>query len=589
MPLETAKFYNSCLKLFKDPFPFEHFYKETEREDGGYKQSFSISDAIFHFMGRYDFLTFIDTKEIYYKDYNLGYYMSYGEEIINMELSRFEEEHTMKISDNLRLKILKEIKLRTSIERTQIVEYKYPFWLNFRNVWYNIETKQVFKHNYTIKDYTENETKGDTKEAKRLYEEQKEFESDKLFLTSVDIKYEKPSNCTNFQTFLERILPDKQSQDTIYELFGYCLYNGYPIQQAILFIGDGDNGKSTLLLVLKKFLGNYNVTAVDIYSLSEDRFATAELYMKKACINADLESKFLPNVGVLKRLTGGDMIQAQKKRKDPFYFSNTAKIILSMNQLFKVSDTDLIYSFFRRLCIIPFTERIPKLEKKDQEKLVNEITTDCELSGILIKSLDGLDRLLKNKSFSNKMDEEKLKNEWIKLSDPGKWFFDQIISEGNEEDKGEDYWQSDLFQIFIKICNLENLPEQSEQYFARMATKYGIKKKRKAKLNEGRKTMYLNLLFNNGYSELAFQLQSPKEGKTKNKQTKLDFRGRDEALRDAIENLLIIHEDGLSFSEIQKEMYAKKFTRDEINNIFPIMKETGQIYEPKDDKWKLNR
>jgi len=591
MPYDFDNFYKSCLKLWKEPFGFEDFFQIAIDSIGRESKKFSVHEAVFKLMGRYDFITFIDTKEIYVKDHIKGCYIRFGQEIIEMELSRYEEDYRFTISHYNRRKIVQEIQLRTLFERSEIAEHKFPYWLNFRNVWYNVETKQTFKHNYTLKDYVDIDASGDMTTGKELYELHKQFEEETIFLTSIDIKFDVSSKCPNFDTFLERILPDKRSRDTVFEIFGYCLYNGYPIQKAILCIGDGDNGKSTLLLVLKKFLGEHNVTAVDLYSLAEDRFASAELYMKKACINADLESKYLSNTGVLKRLTGGDLIMGQRKRKDPFYFRNIAKIILSMNQLFKVSDSELIHSFFRRLCILQFPVRIPKPEKRDQDKLVAEMTTDCELSGILIKALEGLDRLLKNKAFSNKMDEDRLREEWMRLSDPAKWFFEQVVSEGNDEEPGEDYWQSDLFEIFLKICKKENLPEQSEQYFSRMASKYNIKKKRKQKKFEGRKTMYLNLCFNNGYSGLALKVlqekdQKKKEKGTKTKENKFErfvgqlSTGKLKKFRQVL-SYCCNDEGEISFRDIKAIAFSKNFSRSEINDLILNLQKEGEIYEPR--------
>jgi putative DNA primase/helicase len=44
----------------------------------------------------------------------------------------------------------------------------------------------------------------------------------------------------------------------------------------------------------------------------ENRFATAELYGKLANIDADISKEALKNAGILKKLTGGDLIAAEK-------------------------------------------------------------------------------------------------------------------------------------------------------------------------------------------------------------------------------------------------------------------------------------
>lgn len=64
------------------------------------------------------------------------------------------------------------------------------------------------------------------------------------------------------------------------------------------------------------------------------------------------DKEALKNTGILKKLTGGDSIPAEKKFRPPFQFVNHAKLLFSANEIPMTEDeTDAFYS---RLIIINF-------------------------------------------------------------------------------------------------------------------------------------------------------------------------------------------------------------------------------------------
>lgn len=120
----------------------------------------------------------------------------------------------------------------------------------------------------------------------------------------------------------------------VQEVFGYCLYRGYPFRKLFLFLGSEGVGKSVLLKVLFHFLGGEeNVSGEEIQKLVNTRFAQYQLYQKLANIYADVPTKPLRKNAYLKMLTGGDLISAEIKRvQDRVKFYNYAKLIFSGNE-----------------------------------------------------------------------------------------------------------------------------------------------------------------------------------------------------------------------------------------------------------------
>jgi phage/plasmid-associated DNA primase len=109
---------------------------------------------------------------------------------------------------------------------------------------------------------------------------------------------------------------------------------------------------------------------------------------------ADLKAEKLTNTGTFKMLVSGDTIRAQKKHGQPFDFRNIAKLIFSaMNPRIKWPN----YAYFKRWIIILFG-RIFQGEDKDTN-LIEELTTEEELSGLLNPAIIALKQLIKDNGF----------------------------------------------------------------------------------------------------------------------------------------------------------------------------------------------
>ncbi|GAJ03978.1 unnamed protein product, partial [marine sediment metagenome] len=171
------------------------------------------------------------------------------------------------------------------------------------------------------------------------------------FLSTIRIPqaYDPQADCPRIRQFFREVLREEDIA-VIEELFGYCLIPDYSIQKAFLLLGDGANGKSTLLEVLKHFIGTNNCTNISLQAIESQRFAVATLFGKLANIYADIPSTKVAHVGLFKMLTGGDAIGAEKKFKDGFSFNNTARLVYSTNKPPQIDEDTL--AFWRRWIFI---------------------------------------------------------------------------------------------------------------------------------------------------------------------------------------------------------------------------------------------
>lgn len=174
------------------------------------------------------------------------------------------------------------------------------------------------------------------------------------------------------------------------EVSGYMLLPGNWYKKAMLLCGPRDTGKSLYLRLIQSMLGPENVSNLTLHKLTENRFASSGLFGKLANICGDLDSRMVEHTDTFMLITGGDRIDTEGKYGGPLRFTPEAKLIFSANELpFSANETE---AYLSRWLIIPFLNQVP--ENEQDPDLEAKITTPAELSGWLLRSLDGLTRLV---------------------------------------------------------------------------------------------------------------------------------------------------------------------------------------------------
>lgn len=285
-----------------------------------------------------------------------------------------------------------------------------------------------------------------------------EFSPERMFFYKIPVKYNPDAECPEIEKFLGEILYEVDIP-TIYELLGYCLLPKYLYQKAFLFTGEGANGKSTLINLFKAFLGCENITSLSLQELEKSPYAKGALHGKLANVYPDLQDKALKTTGTFKMLTGGDMISTDRKYQGRLEFENHAKLIFSANKLPVAHDnTD---AFFRRWVILSFPN---VFEGKDRDpNLLDKLTTTEELSGLLNKSLLGLEMLQKRGDFSTTKSTDEWREEYVRMSDSIKAFVMDVIVTDPEAKIPKD----ELYRAFVEYCKNKKLPVKTNNLFSR--------------------------------------------------------------------------------------------------------------------------
>jgi len=272
----------------------------------------------------------------------------------------------------------------------------------------------------------------------------------------IPVAYDASAQCPLINRFIGEVVEDRD-KPLLYEIPAWCLMRQSKIQRLVLLLGEGANGKSTYLEMLRKFLGQGNCSAYSMQYLADNRFATAGLFGKLANIHADLPSSALRQTAQLKMLTGGDSIEAEKKFKDSFSFVNTAKLIFSANQPPEFNEDTL--AIWRRFTIIDFPFRF--IGESADKNLLEKVTAQSELSGFLNQVLYGLKRLQKNNDFSYARTIEETRSKYMLISNPVEAFVDMCC----EFSPWGIIAKEDLYQAFQKFCEEHKLAGMNKKAF----------------------------------------------------------------------------------------------------------------------------
>lgn len=375
------------------------------------------------------FRTYRDTEEVLvYLD---GYYQPDGEKHIKAEcqrrvgLSAVLTEHEIN-------EIIGHIRRSTYTDREAFNQDKIT--INLINGLLNTETKELRPHS-------------------------PEF----LSTVRIPVKYNPDAYARRAMEFMEEV-HHREDIPVIQELFGNCLVPDKSIQKAILYVGDGENGKSKELSLLRIFIGKANCSSVSWQQLELNRFAKSSLEGKLANIFADLPSQSMNMTTSFKMLTGEDAIGTEKKFKDEYSFENFAKLIFSANKPPKVTDEDS-YAFWRRWIIIEFPNQFTDENGKKDPDLLEKLTTEDELSGLLNCALEGLARLRQQKKYSYKKTVDETTDFYMRASDPVYAFLQDKCEADSSPNHYED--KDKFHEIFEKYCKGHKIPSLKPNAFAR--------------------------------------------------------------------------------------------------------------------------
>lgn len=227
----------------------------------------------------------------------------------------------------------------------------------------------------------------------------KPFDRSDFITYQLPFEYDPQAKAPIFEAYLNKVLPDIERQRVLAEYLGFVFIkhgsNTLKEEKALILYGTGANGKSVFFEIVTAMFGRQNVSNYSLQSLTEEKgFYRAKISNKLVNYASEINGKL--ETSLFKAMVSGEPVEACLKYGQPFTMENYAKFIFNVNELPK--DVEHTNAYFRRFLIIPFDVTIPEHE---QDKRLHTKIIDKELSGVFNWVLEGLNRLLKQKSFLN--------------------------------------------------------------------------------------------------------------------------------------------------------------------------------------------
>ncbi|WP_420035074.1 DNA primase family protein [Streptomyces sp. cg28] len=168
-----------------------------------------------------------------------------------------------------------------------------------------------------------------------------------------------------WETFLKRILPDEEVRAFVQRLFGYAMLGKVTEHVMPIFTGTGANGKGTIRDAIMSAFGDYAIE-IDPAMLMEskhERHGAFKMRLRGArlafCSETEKGRRFAE--ATMKRLVGGDPIEANLMHRNPITFDPSHTLIMLTNHLPAVSGDDP--AVWRRILVVPFDVVIPEDER----------------------------------------------------------------------------------------------------------------------------------------------------------------------------------------------------------------------------------
>lgn len=290
------------------------------------------------------------------------------------------------------------------------------------------------------------------------------FSSKDFFKYQLSCVYDPEAKSPKFQKYLDRVLPEKEAQMVIAEYLGY-MFTDLKLEKCLVLVGVGHVGKSVIHDIINLMFGKENISSYPLNNLcNETGYYRAELANVILNYCSELGGKGC-NPDTVKQLISGEPISCRSPYGAPFILRNYCKLMFNTNLI--PPDTEKTSAYYRRFIFVLFNQVISKEEKNVD--LAKEIFKE-ESSGILNWILEGLQRIVKNKDFT---ESEHIKNatDNIKVDGDSVLFF---LKEERYQKSIKEYYQlKTLFQRYTTFCDESKLKSVGRPEFSRRLREHG--------------------------------------------------------------------------------------------------------------------
>ena len=337
-----------------------------------------------------------------------------------------------------------------------------------------------------------------------------EHTPDKFFTSSFPIVYNPDAKIKHITDFVMKVVSPREATSLL-ELFAFILMPGYPLQKIFVMYGPGGSGLSTMVKLIKRFVGDGNHTGVSHEDVAKDIFSKYNLYGKKVNLVGEMSKDAIKNTTFFKQMSGDDPVTCRTLNNAAITFQNSAKMIFTMNQVpeFPEDEPD---AFYHRVVPFDFCNMIRGTEGEIL-KFDKIFFTEEEISGLFNTAIKLLPELLERKKFYCEDSTDEKRYQLNSAAKPLKRFIDERC----ELFGGHMVKKDILYNDYTVHCNADDITPMTRPDFTRVLKTYKVLDKGNIMLDGDRAQRYSGIM-------LASDAVLLKEGKKSNKERKIQTK-----------------------------------------------------------------
>ena len=172
--------------------------------------------------------------------------------------------------------------------------------------------------------------------------------------------------------FINELFPNEELREYMWQHLASTLIGNNDNQTFNIYTGSGRNGKSKLVDLMSKMLGEYKAT-VPVTLVTQKRVGIGntsseivQLMGVRYAVMQEPSKGDVVNEGIMKEITGGDPIQGRALFKEAVTFIPQFKLVVCTNTLFDIKSND--DGTWRRIRVCDFMSKFLESPYNDEEK-----------------------------------------------------------------------------------------------------------------------------------------------------------------------------------------------------------------------------
>lgn len=534
------------------------FCVEVPKKDGGTYFKFSPTKASDALIGKYFVLAASKTEpEIYWYDGQI--YRPDGERKIDLKIVSV-------VGDRANGRDVQEVtrRIRNQLLESPVEFDPDPFLLGLRNGVADLRTGEV-----------------------------RAYRPDDLITDMIEVDFDPAARCPQFLGFLETSAPHISDRFTLIDWLVTTAIK-LPLPYVLFLLGLGRNGKGLYENVIKRFFGEGAFRDMALAEITRNNFAAASFYKKRGWIASEQSGKRKSTIGTdFMKLTSGDgTIDGDRKNKSRIQFRPYFQTIVDTNAMPKIEDTSIGWMERFVKVDLPYVyvaEPNPEnpLERKKDPLLLNKMTTDEELSGILNLILWRAPEISKSMTI-HKRPAAVMFAEYTRQSASVLSFLEAFCEYDPEIDQEKLInWAGrhptyKIYEFYKKWCSAMVGEVVDEAYFGRSVKRFcGGRDGSRAKDSDGRNcTYYRGLLFYDDKAKEAIDLLLPEiSGSSMYSQVECRYNTTDSRQEITVSQVSQVKAWNYTLKRFGTSPYRREYEKNGLLPVVPEKPTTGDVEE----------